>query len=164
MCVCVCVFVCVCVCVRAHVWCVCVGGGGGGWVFMRVRMGLTVSIRKTKGMAVGQPTSVDPVQLGGDSRIDMVDGFRYLGSVLSADRTVDADFAARSAQAVRRAQVSDISVRTSLGPHQAAGVSCYCPSCSSLRRENMAHQSGSYSPTQHLSPSVYSHNSRYLSS
>ena len=38
------------------------------------RWGLTVSIRKTKGMAVGQPTSVDPVQLGGDSRIDMVTG------------------------------------------------------------------------------------------
>eukprot|EP00117_Sycon_ciliatum_P023228 scpid30807/ scgid4805/ Transposon TX1 uncharacterized 149 kDa protein; ORF 2 len=65
------------------------------------RWGLTVSIRKTKGMAVGQPTSVDPVQLGGDSRIDMVDGFRYLGSVLSADGTVDADLAARLAQASR---------------------------------------------------------------
>ncbi|XP_065180135.1 uncharacterized protein LOC135810570 [Sycon ciliatum] len=65
------------------------------------RWGLTVRIRKTKGMAVGQPTSVDPVQLGGDSRIDMVDGFRYLGSVLSADGTVDADLAARLAQASR---------------------------------------------------------------
>ncbi|XP_065185772.1 glycoprotein-N-acetylgalactosamine 3-beta-galactosyltransferase 1-like [Sycon ciliatum] len=53
------------------------------------------------GMAVGQRKSVDPVQLGGNSRIDMVDGFRYLGSVLSADGTVDADLAARLAYASR---------------------------------------------------------------
>ena len=67
-------------------------------------------------------------------------------------------------QAVGFSQVSNISVRTCLGPHQAAGVSCYCHFCSSLRCGDMAHKGESYLPTTNLSPSVYLRNSQYLSS
>ena len=55
-------------------------------------------------------------------------------------------------QAVGFSQVSNISVRTCLGPHQAAGVSCYCHFCSSLRCRDMAHKGESYLPTPNLSP------------
>ena len=55
-----------------------------------MQWGLTVSIVKTKGMAVGSSLTdedVAPVKVeGGD--IEMVEQFPYLGSVISKDRDV----------------------------------------------------------------------------
>ena len=44
--------------------------------------GLTVSMEKTKGMAIGHLADTSPLQFE-NGMIDMVDDFRYLGSVIS---------------------------------------------------------------------------------
>ena len=63
--------------------------------------GLTVSLPKTKGLAVGAAVSevdVSPVVVEG-GEIEMVEGFTYLGSKLSADGEVTAEVNCRIAKA-----------------------------------------------------------------
>ena len=65
------------------------------------KWGLTVSIGKTKGMAVGEKLGdgdVAPVQVEG-GEIEMVDHFAYLGSVISRDGDVMEDVKCRIAKA-----------------------------------------------------------------
>ena len=63
--------------------------------------GLTVSLPKTKGLAVGAAVSevdVSPVVVEG-GEIDMVEGFTYVGSKLSADGEVTAEVNCQIAKA-----------------------------------------------------------------
>eukprot|EP00117_Sycon_ciliatum_P039014 scpid35652/ scgid3339/ Craniofacial development protein 2; p97 bucentaur protein len=60
--------------------------------------GLTVSVRKTKGMAVGESADRRDVVVGADT-IEVVDQFTYLGSVLSSDGLACADVRSRLAKA-----------------------------------------------------------------
>ena len=63
------------------------------------RWGLTVSIRKTKGMAVGPGSVGDPVDVGNGNEIAMVREFPYLGSMISASGSVDTEVSRRLAKA-----------------------------------------------------------------
>ena len=63
------------------------------------RWGLTVSIRKTKGMAVGPGSVDDPVDVGNGNEIAMVREFPYLGSMISASGSVDTEVSRRLAKA-----------------------------------------------------------------
>ena len=60
--------------------------------------GLTVSVRKTKSMAVGESADRRDVVVGVDT-IEVVDQFTYLGSVLSSDGLACADVCSRLAKA-----------------------------------------------------------------
>ena len=60
--------------------------------------GLTVSVKKTKGMAVGESADRRDAVVGADT-IEVVDQFTYLGSVLSSDGLACADVRSRLAKA-----------------------------------------------------------------
>ena len=62
--------------------------------------GLTVSMEKTKAMAIGRFADTSPLQLENGS-IEMVDDFRYLGSVISNSCEVQKEVECRIAKAAR---------------------------------------------------------------
>ena len=62
------------------------------------RWGLTVSVQKSKGMAIGASVDCRHVAVGGDT-IEIVDKFPYLGSLLSSDGLASRDVASRVAKA-----------------------------------------------------------------
>ena len=62
------------------------------------RWGLTVSVQKSKGMAIGASVDCRHVAVGGDT-IEVVDKFPYLGSLLSSDGLASRDVASRVAKA-----------------------------------------------------------------
>ena len=66
------------------------------------RLGLTVSVGKTKGMAVGQLEAVedDAVQLD-NGAIEMVTKFTYLGSIVLSDGDLSKELLCRTAKAAR---------------------------------------------------------------
>ena len=71
------------------------------FVYCASGWGLTVSVQKTKAMAVNcshPPPSID-LQDGGS--VEVVDSFTYLGSVLSADGALDKELTSRLAKASR---------------------------------------------------------------
>ena len=100
-CVCVCMRECVCVCV-----CVCVTrealvSASKRFVRLASCFGLTVSLPKTKGLAVGPTLSEDdvsPVSVDG-GQIEMVHKFTYLGSKLSYDGEITPEVSCRIARA-----------------------------------------------------------------
>ena len=61
--------------------------------------GFTVSIPKTKGMAVGDGSVGRHLNLGNGQRIEMADSFTYLGSAIFADGSVDGEVTCRIAKA-----------------------------------------------------------------
>ena len=63
------------------------------------RWGLTVSVQKSKGMAIGASVDCRHVAVGGDT-IEVVDKFPYLGSLLSSDGLASRDVASRVAKRI----------------------------------------------------------------
>ena len=76
----------------------------GEFVRTASRWGLTVSVKKTKGMTVGQLEGVEddsPVQQVEDGAIEMVSEFTYLGSVVTSDGELNKEVRCRIAKAAR---------------------------------------------------------------
>ena len=65
------------------------------------RFGLTISIKKTEALYQPAPGNiyVAPVITIGDKQLNAVDNFKYLGSIVSSDASMDAEIAARIAKA-----------------------------------------------------------------
>lgn len=63
--------------------------------------GLTVSLKKTKAMAVNTPEPPSSIVLASGETVDMVPEFTYLGSIVSADGALDREITSRSAKASR---------------------------------------------------------------